>query len=121
MSSIITPEPGSRAAQALALSRIDGAKVDLKVVALQDGKYGISVGDADLTGFYEKIFPKSKSLGAYGGEDNYFLYDDWTNERTYFPTDEVEEEPVEDAVVAPMVAAQPDLTLWQKVKRLFFL
>ena len=131
--SILTPETGSPAAQALMLAgRMDGVMVDLKIVPTSDGLYCVHVSDPDFTGFYEKILPKSRSYGAHFDDESYFIYDDWTHERQFFEDERVEEpvnkhevnsvrdEPGEWVPKEDVVEARSSIDIPERPRRTFF-
>lgn len=121
--SIITPEAGSVAAQALVVAgSMKGVTVDLEVVKTKDGLYGIEVGSPNFNGFYETILPKGGGHTGYGADDSWAILDDWNHEREFFDEAVIkEDQPISEEVkdLFDKVGFTERLTLWQRIKAFF--
>lgn len=121
--SIITPEAGSVAAQALVVAgSMKGVTVDLEVVKTKDGLYGIEVGSPNFNGFYEAILPTGSGHTGYGADDSWAILDDWNHEREFFDEAVIkEDQPISEEVkdLFDKVGFTERLTLWQRIKAFF--
>lgn len=106
-------------------SVIPGTKIDLAVVALPEGKYGVQVKSVvDVTALHERIWLQSSGgVGRCSGDlADTMLFDDYCNEQHF----QAEPYPYDDPLgikargfKAGFTEQPVRLTLWQRIRGFF--